>query len=257
MGSLISKLADVCAGAAASAIVSVSVWLRNKEPVLISSHANGHAAAGAEASDESVASTESTLESTDDNKVHVEHAVGELERAIGRLEGRLALQGRETDELRDRLKLSQMVHGELLKQLYDKDQELQRMQVMKLTDSASEADLLRMLRALNEEIEVYASAIVGAFRFGEHTDEPKEALDAVAHNVNQWIGKNLIHLLRVRTAHDNDLIILTFKAFLAEYARWIAAGWCFDNSQDEHFLAMYSEMLEKGELLGSHTAYNQ
>jgi uncharacterized protein YihD (DUF1040 family) len=145
------------------------------------------------------------------------------------------------------LRLTLVAHGELLHQLYDRDQELQRLKALELTDSATEADLMKTLRSLNDEIAAYASAMASTFKFGERLEESATALDVIGHNLNQWIGKTLIDVLRNRTGQDPDLMVLAFRAFFAEYARWIAAGWCFDNAQDEHFLAMYSEMLEKGE----------
>ncbi|KII95455.1 hypothetical protein PLICRDRAFT_150178 [Plicaturopsis crispa FD-325 SS-3] len=114
-------------------------------------------------------------------------------------------------------------------------------------DTISGADVIRMVEALNAEILQNAAFMADSFEFGLLAEEEAEeaAVEEAAQNAQRFMGPALIQLLRTGQHDDPMIVQIAFQACLAEFARWIATAWCFEDSQDDHFLEIHEQMLRR------------
>lgn len=141
-------------------------------------------------------------------------------------------------------------HGQTIALLDTRTAELKGAQAfLTKADSASGADVVRMVEGLDAEILQMSAYVADHFEFGERqavNDEIQGACDRLA----DLLGPKIVdHLGSTVHAHDPMLIQLACQAATAAYCRWIILAWDFDEEDFNHFLQhIYLTVRESGEL---------
>jgi hypothetical protein len=120
-------------------------------------------------------------------------------------------------------------------------------------DLVSDAEVAKMLEALNSEIFEAAAYIADSFEFDPKPFNTTEVKEACART-NKMLGPMMVqNLTSIRHDEDPVIVQITCQACMIECSRRIISSWCFDGSKAEQFLPeLYGRIRTAGRFIFQH-----